>query len=350
MGKTVTINGRQIGKRFPVYVIAELSANHNKNFDQAVELIKTAKKVGADAVKLQTYTPDTLTISSDDDLFCIKGQTPWDGQTLYDLYKDAYMPWEWQPKLKVTANNLGMDLFSSAFDSSAVSFLENMGVPAHKIASPEIVDLPLIKKMALTGKPLIVSVGMASLLEIKEAIQVARDAGARQIILLKCTSSYPAPVTEMNLRTIPDLLGKFGVPVGLSDHTLGSIVPTIAVALGACVIEKHLTLSRDIKGPDSAFSMEPEEFKCMVDSIRMTESSLGKIYYGASRSEMASLRFRRSLFVIKDMRKGDIFTEDNIRSIRPVNGLPPKCLNELLGRKAKRDIKKGTPLEWELVD
>ena len=273
MEKTVTINGRQIGKGFPVYVIAELSANHNQDYNQAVELVKVAKKVGADAVKLQTYTPDTLTVRSDDDLFCIKGQTPWDGQTLYDLYKDAYMPWDWQPKLKIVANSLGMDLFSSAFDSSALSFLEGMGVPAYKIASPEIVDLPLIKKMALTHKPLIISIGMASLLEIEEAIQVATLAGAKQIILLKCTSSYPAPVTDMNLRTIPDLSKRFGVPVGLSDHTLGSTVPTIAVALGACVIEKHLTLSRDIKGPDSSFSMEPEEFQCMVDSIRMTESS-----------------------------------------------------------------------------
>jgi pseudaminic acid synthase len=349
MKKVVTINGRKIGKYFPVYVIAELSANHNKNFDQAVELVKTAKKVGADAVKLQTYTPDTLTIPSDNASFCIKGQIPWDGQTLYDLYKDAYMPWEWQPKLKIIAFDLGMDLFSSAFDSSAVSFLEAMGVPAYKIASPEIVDLPLIEKMALTGKPLFISVGMASLLEIKEAVQVASKAGAKEIILLKCTSSYPAPATDMNLRTIPDLSKEFGVPVGLSDHTLGSTMPTIAVALGACVIEKHLTLSRNVKGPDSAFSMEPEEFKCMVDSIRIAESSLGKVYYGASKSELTSLRFRRSLFVIKDMQKGDIFTEDNIRSIRPANGLPPKCLKEVLGHKAALDINKGTPLQWKLV-
>jgi pseudaminic acid synthase len=350
MVKFVTINGHRIGKGFPVYVIAELSANHNKNFDQSVELVKAAKRAGADAIKLQTYTPDTLTIPSKSKLFCIRGQTPWDGQTLYDLYKDAYMPWEWQPKLKVVANDLGLDMFSSAFDSSAISFLESMGVPAHKIASPEIVDVQLIEKMALTGKPLIMSVGMATLPEIEEAMQAARRAGAKQIILLKCTSSYPAPIGDMNLRTIPDLSKKFSVPVGLSDHTLGSIVPTVAVALGACIIEKHLTLSRSAKGPDSTFSMEPEEFKCMVDSIRTVEHLLGSVYYGASKSEVASKSFRRSLFVVKNVKEGDVFTEDNVRSIRPAGGLPPKFLKELLGHKAARNIEKGTPLEWELVD
>jgi len=350
MKKIVTINGRRIGKGFPVYVIAELSANHNKHFDQAVELVKTAKKVGADAIKLQTYTPDTLTIPSNSESFCIKGQTPWDGQTLYDLYKDAYMPWEWQPKLKVVANDLGLDMFSSAFDSSAISFLESMGVPAHKIASPEIVDVQLIEKMALTGKPLIISVGMASLPEIEEAMKVVRKSGAKQVILLKCTSSYPAPMTDMNLRTIPDLSRKFGVPVGLSDHTLGSIVATVAVALGACVVEKHLTLSREVKGPDSAFSMEPEEFKCMVDSIRAVEISLGKVNYGATKSEDASKNFRRSLFVVKDIKAGAMFTEDNVHSIRPATGLPPRYLNKLLGRHAAKNIGSGTPLNWELVE
>ena len=340
---------RRIGWGEPVYIVAELSANHNQDFEQAVALIHAAKEAGADAVKLQTYTPDTLTIPSDKEYFRIGGGTLWDGRTLYDLYGEAYMPWEWQPKLKEIADDIGIDLFSTAFDLTAVDFLEEMGVPVHKVASFEIVDIPLIEKMARTGKPLIISTGMATLGEIEEAVQAARRAGATQIALLKCTSAYPAPPEEMNLRTIPHLSEAFGVPVGLSDHTLGIAVPVAAVALGACIVEKHFTLSRDIPGPDSAFSLEPQEFKAMVEAIRTAEKALGEVHYGVSEREAQSRIFRRSLFVVRDMRAGEVFTDENVRSIRPGYGLPPKYLPEILGRRAVKDIEKGTPLNWRLI-
>jgi len=340
---------RHIGWGEPVYIVAELSANHNQNFEQAVALIHAAKEAGADAVKLQTYTPDTLTIPSDKECFRIGGGTLWDGRTLYDLYSEAYMPWEWQPKLKEIADEIGIGLFSTAFDPTAVDFLEQMGVPVHKVASFEIVDIPLIEKMARTGKPLIISTGMATLGEVEEAVQAARRTGATQVALLKCTSAYPAPPEEMNLRTIPHLAEAFGVPVGLSDHTLGISVPVAAVALGACIVEKHFTLSRDIPGPDSAFSLEPHEFKAMVEAIRTVEKALGEVHYGVNEREAKSRVFRRSLFVVKDMKTGEVFTEENVRSIRPEYGLPPKYLPEILGRRAARDIEKGTPLRWNLV-
>jgi len=254
----IEIGEKKVGPEQRVYIVAEMSANHNQDFDQAVELLKAAKEAGADAVKLQTYTPDTLTIRSDKEYFRIGKGTLWEGKTLYELYSEAYMPWEWQPKLKKIADEIGIDLFSTAFDPTAVDFLEDMGVPVHKVASFEIVDIPLIEKMARTGKPLIISTGMAMLDEIEEAVQAARKAGATQIALLKCTSAYPAPPEEMNLRTIPHLTEAFHVPVGLSDHTLGIAVPVAAVALGACIVEKHFTLSRDIPGPDSAFSTPRE--------------------------------------------------------------------------------------------
>lgn len=343
------IGTRRIGPSEPVYIVAELSANHHRDFDRAVELIKAAKGAGADAVKLQTYTPDTLTIRSDRPEFRIGGGTIWDGRTLYDLYGEAYTPWEWQPRLKQVAEEIGLDFFSTAFDPTAVDFLEEMGVPAHKVASFEIVDIPLIEKMARTGKPVIISTGMATLAEIDEAVQAARSAGAGQIALLKCTSAYPASPEEMNLRTIPHMAETFGVPVGISDHTLGIAVPVAAVALGACIVEKHFTLSRDIPSPDSAFSLEPQEFKAMVQAIRETEKALGKVRYGASDKETKSLVFRRSLFVVKDMKAGEIFTEENVRSIRPGHGLPPKFLKDVLGRRASHDITRGTPLRWELI-
>jgi pseudaminic acid synthase len=349
MRSYLEINGHKIGFGFPVYVVAELSANHCQDFDQAINLIRAAKTTGANAVKVQTYKAETLTLKSSRKLFQIQG-TAWEGRQLYDLYQEASMDWEWQPKLKAKANQLGLDFFSTAFDPSAVDFLEQMNVPAHKVASFEIVDIPLIQKMAKTGKPLIISTGMATAEEIKEAVSAARAAGATQIALLKCVSSYPAPISDMNLRTISDLAARFGVPAGLSDHTLGGIVPMVAVAIGACIIEKHLTLSRSIKGPDSTFSSEPSEFKEMVQSIRTVEESLGQVVYGVSKSEVATKKFRRSLFVVKDMKAGEIFTEDNVRSIRPADGLPPKFLEELLGRRAKKDIEKGTPLEWALID
>jgi pseudaminic acid synthase len=347
--KQMEINGRSIGSGKPVYVIAELSANHNRDYENAVRLVHAAKNAGADAVKLQTYTPDTITIASDRNEFRIAGGTLWDGRTLYDLYGEAYTPWDWQPRLKALAEELGMDCFSSAFDSTAVDFLETLNVPAHKVASFELVDIPLIQKMARTGKPLIVSTGMATADEIEEALQAARGAGATQIALLKCTSAYPAPPEEMNLNTIPEMMKRFGVPVGLSDHTMGIAAPVAAVALGACIIEKHLTLSRSLPGPDSAFSLEPQEFKAMVNAVRVAEKSLGSVKFGCGPNEEASYTFRRSLFVVADMKKGEAFTEANVRSIRPGTGLHPRHQAEVLGKTAAQPIKRGTPLSWELV-
>ena len=349
MGYSFKISRHLIGPGNPVYIVAELSANHNQDFERAVELLKAAKEVGADAVKLQTYTPDTLTIRSDSKYFRIEKGSLWEGKTLYDLYSEAYMPWEWQPKLKKIANGLGLDLFSTAFAPSAVDFLEEMEVPVHKVASFEIVDIPLTEHMARTGKPIILSTGMATLAEIEEAVQAARNAGATQIALLKCTSAYPAPPEEMNLRTIPHLAQAFNVPVGLSDHTLGIAVPVAAVALGACIVEKHFTLSRDVPSPDSAFSLEPHEFKAMVEAVRVAEQALGEVHYKVGEREAKSRVFRRSLFVVKDMKAGEEFTEENVRSIRPGYGLPPKHLQDVLGRRATRDIERGTPLSWDLV-
>jgi pseudaminic acid synthase len=345
----IEINKHKIGSNFPVYIVAELSANHRQKLDEAIELIRAAKEAGADAVKLQTYTPDTLTIPSDAPEFQITGSTPWDGKTLYDLYSEAYMPWEWQPRLKKVADDLGIDLFSTPFDRTAVDFLEKMGVPAYKVASFEIVDTPLIDYIASKGKPVIISTGMATLAEIDEAVQAARGAGASEIALLKCTSVYPAPSEEMNLRTIPDLAKKFRVPVGLSDHTMEIAVPVAAVALGACIVEKHFTLSRSVPSPDSAFSVEAQEFKAMVKAIRTAEKAVGEVRYEVGEQEAKSRVFRRSLFVVKDIRAGDILTEENVRSIRPGCGLHPRHLKDVLGRHAAQDIRQGTPLRWELV-
>jgi pseudaminic acid synthase len=350
MTHSINIGASRISVEDPTYCIAELSANHNHDFDQAVKIIRAAKDAGADAIKLQTYTADTITSRGKQQYFRVGGGTLWDGKTLYDLYGEAYTPWEWQPKLKQVANSLGMDLFSSAFDATAVAFLEDMGVPAHKVASFELVDIPLIQKMARTGKPLIMSTGMASLEEIEEAVQAAHQAGATQIALLKCTSAYPALAEEMNLRTIPELARHFGVPAGLSDHTMGIAVPVAAVALGACIIEKHLTLSRSQPGPDSAFSLEPAEFKAMVDAVRTAEKALGKVYFGLSAKEESSRVFRRSLFVVADVKQGEEFTELNVRSIRPGHGLHTRHLWDVIGKRAARDIERGTPLSWDLVE
>lgn len=343
------IGNHKIGPGAAVYIVAELSANHAHRFERAVEIIQSAKDAGADAVKLQTYTPDTMTLDSRREEFCISGGTIWDGRNLHDLYREAYTPWDWQPKLKKVAEDLGLDLFSSAFDSTAVDFLETMDVPAYKLASFELVDLPLIEKMARTRKPLIMSTGMATVEEIEEALQTARQAGATQIALLKCTSAYPAPDDEMNLRTLPEMEKRFGLPVGLSDHTMGIAVPVAAVALGACIIEKHLTLSRSIPGPDSAFSLEPSEFKAMVGAVRSAEKALGKVHFGLSEKEKASRAHRRSLFVVADMKKNAQFTTANVRSIRPGHGLHTRHLQEVLGRHASRDIERGTPLAWDLI-
>ncbi len=346
----LTIAGRRVGLGSPVYVIAELSANHNQDFDQAVRILRAAKDAGADAVKLQTYTADTITLRSDKECFRIAGGTLWDGRTLYDLYQEAFTPWEWQPKLKEVANDLGMQLFSSAFDDTAVDFLEQMKVPAHKVASFELVDIGLIQKMARTGKPLIMSTGMASEAEIVEAVEAARGAGAAQLALLKCTSAYPAQPEETNLRSIPELARRFGCPVGLSDHTMGIAVPAAAVALGACIVEKHLCLRRADGGPDSAFSLEPSEFKAMVEAVRTAERALGSVQFGSGPHEVNSLRFRRSLFVVEDIKKGQMFTKQNLRSIRPGNGLHPRHFQEVLGKRAACDVERGTALNWELVE
>jgi len=345
----ITIGNRKIGQGFPVYIVAELSANHQQQFSEAVKLVEAAREAGADAVKLQTYTPDTITIDCRNEHFRIGKGTIWEGRYLYELYSEAYTPWEWQPKLKKIAEEMGLSLFSTPFDRTAADFLEKIGVPAYKVASFEMVDIPLIEYIASKGKPVIMSTGMSTLAEISEAVQAARSAGASQIALLKCTSAYPAMPGEMNLRTIPDMARRFGVPVGLSDHTLGIAAPVTAVALGACIIEKHFTLSRNIPGPDSAFSLEPHEFRAMVDAIRTAEESLGEISYRVSEQEAKSHVFRRSLFVVKDMRKGEVFTEENVRSIRPGYGLHPRCLREVLGAKAAQDIERGTPLTWKFI-
>lgn len=345
----IKIDKHEIGTSCPVFIIAELSANHVQDFNLAVKTIEAAKRAGADAIKTQTYTADTITIDSNYEYFHIKHGTLWDGETLYQLYQRAYTPWEWQPKLKEVANELGLCFFSTPFDDSAVDFLEELNIPAYKIASPELVDIPLIRRIASTGKPVIMSTGMGTLDEINEAICAIRESGNDQIVLLKCTSAYPAPAEEMNLNTIPHLAKTFHVPVGLSDHTIGIDVPIAAVALGACIVEKHFILSHSIKGPDNAFSMEPREFKIMVDSIRTVENALGEVSYKVTKREKANHVFRRSLFVVSDIHAGEVFTKGNIRSIRPGHGLHTRFLEDVLGKRSAKDIKKGTPLSWDLI-
>jgi len=338
-----------VGPGNPAYIVAELSANHHGSLDRAMDIIRAAKVAGADAIKLQTYTPDTITIKSDRESFRIKGGTLWDVKTLHDLYGEASTPWDWHLPLQKLATELGLDFFSSPFDCSAVDFLEKLNVPAYKIASPEIVDLQLIEKAARTGKPLIISTGMATREEITEALETAQRCGARDIALLKCTSSYPANPEDMNLRTIPELAKLFQVPVGLSDHTLGIAAPVAAVVLGACIVEKHLTLSRSDPGPDSAFSLEPQEFKAMVEAVRVAEKALGVGQVGPSPAENASRAFRRSLFVVEDIRCGDLFSAHNLRSIRPADGLHTRHLAQIIGKRCTRDVERGTPLSWDMV-
>jgi pseudaminic acid synthase len=328
------------------WIVAEISANHKQSIERAEAIIRAAAEAGADAVKLQTYTADTLTIPCDNEYFRIKG-TLWEGRTLHDLYQEAYTPWEWHPRLMGLANELGMACFSTPFDAAAVDFLESLNVPCHKVASFELVDIPLLKKIAAAGKPVIMSTGMASLAEIDEAVRTLRENGTKDLVLLKCTSSYPAPPEEANLRTIPHLSAAFCCPAGLSDHTMGSAVAVAAVALGAAVIEKHFTLSRADGGPDSAFSMEPDEFRRMVRDIRIAEAALGRVHYALTENERQSIVFRRSLFVVQDMKAGEIFTKENVRSIRPGHGLHTRFYEDILGRKAVRDIAKGTPMSWD---
>ena len=348
MSSRINIQGRDIGAASSVYIIAEMSANHGGSIDQALAIVRAAEAAGADAIKLQTYTPDTITMDFGKESEGLRG-TLWEGRNLYELYGEAFTPWEWQPKLKAAAEELGLHCFSTPFDDTAVDFLEKMNVPAHKIASFELVDLALIRRVAATGKPVIMSTGMATLGEIDEAVRAFREAGGTELALLKCNSAYPAPPEEMNLRTIPHLANAFGVPVGLSDHTLGITAAVTAVALGASIIEKHLTLTRAEPGPDSAFSLEPQEFKAMVDAVREAEQALGTVRYEPTEKEQVSRAFRRSLFVVKDMQRGDVFGKDNVRSIRPGNGLPPLFLPKVIGRCAASDIARGTPLRWEMI-
>ncbi len=344
------IDSFEINNISKTFIIAELSANHNQDFDLAIKTIKAMKESGADAVKLQTYTADTITLDCDNEYFQIKQGTIWDGKNLYQLYKEAYTPWEWQPKLKEYAESLGLIFFSSPFDKTSVNFLEKMNVPAYKIASLEITDIPLIEYVASKGKPVIISTGIATLEDINLALETCKKVGNEQIILLKCTSSYPTPMEEVNLLTIPNMKERFKTIVGLSDHTLGISVPIASVALGAKVIEKHFILNRNLGGVDSSFSLEPQEFKPMVYCVKEVEKALGKVTYDLSDKIQKSREFSRSLFIVKDIEEGEFFTEENIRSIRPNFGLHPKLINNVLGKKASTKIKKGTPLSFRHIN
>lgn len=338
------IDNFEIGKR--VFIIAELSGNHNQEFNIALESIKAAKEAGADAVKLQTYTADTLTIQCKKEYFRLKQGTIWDGRTLYDLYQEAYTPWEWQKELMEYAKSLDLLCFSSPFDKTAVDFLEELQVPAYKIASFEIRDLPLITYIAKKHKPIIISTGIGTIGEIQEALDTCRAVGNDQLILLKCTSAYPAEIKDANLKTIPNMKETFGVEVGLSDHTLGNLVPALSVAMGAKVIEKHFILDKKLGGPDASFSLEPREFKEMVQAIRLAEDALGDINYSMNEKKQKSRELSRSLFIVKDIKKGEIFSADNVRSIRPGYGLSPKYLDQVMGKAANQDLARGTPLRW----
>ena len=350
MDKHIQIAEREISENHPVFIIAELSANHLQDYDRAVEIIRKAKWAGADAIKLQTYTPDTITIDCDNEYFQIKQGTIWDGTTLYKLYEEAYTPWEWQPKLKKIAEEEGLICFSSPFDNTAVDFLEEMDVPAYKIASFEITDIPFIEYIASKGKPIIMSTGIATLADIEEALAACKRMGNNQVALLKCTSAYPSPMEDINLKVIPNMKDTFNTIVGLSDHTLGHTVALGAVALGAKIVEKHFTLDREDGGPDAEFSMEPDEFKEMVDRIRDLEKALGQVTYELTEKQRNSREHSRSLFVVKDVKKGEVFTEKNVRSIRPGFGLETKYIGDVLGKKARYDVEKGMPLEWGMVE
>lgn len=332
-----------------VFIIAELSANHGHDINIAKETIKAAKESGADAIKVQTYTADTLTIDCDNEYFKLNSGSIWDGRTLYDLYSEAYTPWEWQKELMEYAKSIGLIFFSTPFDSTSVDFLEELNVPIYKVASFEIMDIPLIEYIASKGKPMIMSTGVASLSDIEAAIETCKRVGNDQIILLKCTSSYPAKIEDANLRTIPNMKETFNVEVGLSDHTLGITVPILSVALGARVIEKHFILDKSIGGPDASFSLEPGEFKQMVEAVRDAEMALGKVDYSMNEKKKSSRLLGRSLFIVKDIKAGEKFTSENVKSIRPGNGLAPKHINSIVGKVAACDLVKGTPLEWGYV-
>lgn len=348
--KSINIGKILIGKDYKPFIVAEMSGNHNQSLKKALEIVEAAAKTGVDAIKLQTYTADTITLDVETNEFYIdESQNLWQGQSLYKLYQQAYTPWEWHKPIFDKCKELGLIAFSTPFDETAVDFLESLDVPCYKIASFENTHLPLIKKVAKTGKPIIISTGMASIAELDETVRIAREAGCNDLILLKCTSTYPASPKDSNLLTIPHMMELFNCQVGLSDHTLGIGVAVASVALGATFIEKHFTLSRAEGGVDAAFSMEPEEMKSLVVEAKKAWEALGNIHYGPTKNEAASLKFRRSLYVAEDMKAGDLFTEQNLRIVRPGYGLEPKYYDLILGRKANKDVKKGTAVSWEIL-
>ncbi|MGD8117126.1 pseudaminic acid synthase [Vibrio sp. TRT 29B02] len=345
----ITIDGRKIGPDYTPYIIAELSANHNGDINRAFQIMEEAKKAGADAIKLQTYTHETITMDCDSEEFQIHGGL-WDGQTLYELYKRAHMPWEWHEPLFEKARDLGITIFSSPFDFNAVELLEELDAPAYKIASFEVIDLPLIKRVAQTGKPMIISTGMANEEEIAEAIKTARDNGCQELVVLHCVSGYPAPAEQYNLRTITDIAERFDVLSGLSDHTIDNATAVTSVALGACLIEKHVTMDRNGGGADDSFSLEPPELKALCQDTKTAWQALGYVNYERTEAEKGNVKFRRSLYVVKDVAEGEIFTSENVRSIRPGFGLAPKHYEAILGKKAKQSVMRGTPLTFDVIE
>jgi N-acetylneuraminate synthase len=348
--KSIAINNCKIGHGHPPFIIAEMSGNHNQSLDRALAIVEAAAKAGAHAVKLQTYTADIMTLDiAEREFFINDPDCLWNGKSLYDLYKEAYTPWEWHKPIFDQCRELGLMYLSTPFDETAVDFLEELDVSCYKIASFENTDIPLIRKVAATGKPMIISTGMATIAELDETVRTAREAGCRDLILLKCTSSYPATPDNTNILTIPHMAKLFNCQVGLSDHTMGIGAAVASVALGATMIEKHFTLSRAHGGVDSAFSMEPDEMRALVAETKMAWQALGKVSYGATEKEKKSLIFRRSLYVVKDMKAGDEFTKENLKAIRPGLGLPPKYYDMLLGKHVKRDVKMGTPIQWDLI-
>lgn len=348
MSKEFQIKNRIIGEGHPAYIIAEMSANHAGDKNRAMEIIHAAKESGADCIKIQTYTPDTITLNCRNEYFTLNGGT-WNGENLHDLYQKAYTPWEWQADLKAEADKIGIDFFSTPFDKTSVKFLEDINVDFYKIASFEVVDIPLIKEVAKCGKPIIMSVGMATVEEIEEAVNAVHSMGNHQLALLKCCSVYPAIPDNMNLKTMADMRERFDVAVGLSDHSMGDVAAITAVALGANIIEKHFCLSREIENPDVSFSMEPEEFRTMVTRIRDAERAMGKVSYEFSESEKNSRNTRKSIFVSAPIKKGEIITENNIRVVRPAYGMEPKYYEEVLGKVVNQDLEFGTPLSWDVI-
>ncbi len=346
--KKISIAGRAIGVNFSPYIIAEISANHNGNMQTALRIIEEAKKAGADAVKLQTYTADTITLNCDSDDFKIHGGL-WDGRTLYDLYQEAHTPWDWHAPLFEFSRKVGITIFSSPFDNTAVDLLEDLNAPAYKIASFEAIDLPLIKYVASTGKPMIISTGMADAEEIQAAIDTARSGGCKELAILHCVSGYPAPAQDYNLRTIPDMINRFGLVTGLSDHTLDNTTAITSVALGASIIEKHFTLNRNGGGPDDSFSLEPADLEALCKGARTAWEAMGAVDYGRKSSEQANVKFRRSLYFVKDLKTGDVITADAVRSVRPGYGLAPKYFDEILGKRVNKNIVKGTPVSLEML-